>query len=195
MLLPATDLFLRLVAENDLGKRRFNQWVFNPGMLFRTVEKWWDEETERGIPHEGLDLAAFLTKSGQVEWLPPRTRIPAAYDGTIARLQKDFLGSSCFVRHPQFARGERVLYSIYGHIELLPECSEGETITTGDILGTLADTAVKKSSIRPHLHLSLAWIATAVPPPQLNWETMNDPEAVILIDPLSLLTGGFSVMY
>ena len=195
MLLPSTDLFLRLVAENGLEKRRFSQWVFNPGMLFRTVEKWWDETSERGIPHEGLDVAAFLTKGGQVEWLTPKTRIPAAYDGTIARLQKDFLGSSCFLRHDQFQRGGRVLFSVYGHIEPLPELREGQGIKAGEILGSLADTSQKKSPIRTHLHFSLAWIASTVPTHALNWETMNDPDAVILIDPLSLLTGAFSVMY
>lgn len=195
MLLPSTDLFLRLVAENGLDKRRFHQWVFNPGMLFRTVEKWWDEASMRGIPHEGLDVAAFLTKGGQVEWLTPQIRIPAAYDGTVARLQKDFLGFSCFLRHDQFQRSGRALYSIYGHIEPLPEIREGQEIKAGTVLGTLADTSRKKSAIRTHLHFTLAWIATSVPTHALNWETMNDPAAVILIDPLSLLTGAFSVMY
>ncbi len=195
MLLPSTDLFLRLVAENDLNKRRFHQWVFNPGMLFRTEEKWWDASSARPIPHEGLDVAAFLTKGGQLEWLTPQTRIPAAYDGIIAKLQKDFLGFSCFLRHDQFQRGPRLLYSVYGHIEPLPEHREGQALKAGDILGTLADTGQKKSPIRTHLHFSLAWIATTVPANALNWETMNDPDAVILIDPLSLLTGAFSVMY
>jgi murein DD-endopeptidase MepM/ murein hydrolase activator NlpD len=195
MLLPSTDLFLRLVAENELEKRRFHQWVFNPGMLFRTVEKWWDESSARGIPHEGLDVAAFLTKGGQVEWLLPQTRIPAAYNGTIARIQKDFLGFSCFLRHDQFQRGDRFLYSVYGHIEPLASRHEGDTIAVGEILGTLADTARRNSPIRPHLHFSLAWISSAVPEQTLNWETMNDPDAVILIDPLALLTGAFSVMY
>ncbi|MEW6593840.1 MAG: peptidoglycan DD-metalloendopeptidase family protein [Thermodesulfobacteriota bacterium] len=195
MLLPSTDLFLRLVAENDLEKRRFSQWIFNPGMLFRTVEKWWDATTARGIPHEGLDVAAFLTKGGQVEWLTPQTRIPAAYGGTIARLQKDFLGFTCFLRHDQFRRGNRALYSIYGHIEPLPGLREKEALKAGDILGTLADTSRNKTPIRTHLHFSLAWISSTLPDHALNWESMGDPEAVILIDPLSLLTGAFSVMY
>lgn len=195
MLLPSSELFHQLVAENDLDKRRFDQWVFNPGMLFRTVEKWWDEASERGIPHEGIDIAAFLTKGGQVEWLAPFVKIPAAYDGIIDRLQRDFIGFSCFMRHPQFQRGSRYLYSVYGHIVPLPERSEGEALKAGDILGALADTSGKAALIRPHLHFSMAWISAATPVEKLNWELMNDPDAVILIDPLALLTGGFSVMY
>lgn len=195
MLLPSTDLFHHLMAENELEKRRFSQWVFNPGMLFRTVEKWWDESSTRGTPHEGLDVAAFLTKGGQVEWLSPQTKIPAAYDGTIARFQKDFLGFSCFLRHNQYQRGNRSLYSVYGHIDPLPERHEGEAITAGTILGALTDSTRKKSAIRAHLHFSLAWIAATVPEHALNWEIMNDPDAVILLDPLALLTGSFAVMY
>jgi len=195
MPLPPTDLFLWLAAKNELDHRRFQQWVFTPAMLFPATKKWWDDSSARGIPHEGLDVAAFLTKDGQTEWLLPQTRIPAAYAGTIARIQPDFLGVSCFLRHDQFQHGNRILYSVYGHLAPLVGLQAGETVVAGEILATLAATGHKKAALRPHLHLTLAWVAATLPAANLGWETMNDPDAVTLLDPLSLVAGAYSVRY
>ncbi|MDY6893596.1 MAG: GNAT family N-acetyltransferase [Chloroflexota bacterium] len=185
---PPSGFSERLVTCNGLDRSKFARWAFHPGMLFGATMRWWGDEKSRERPHEGLDICMYGDEYGQVHNLDERTQIPVMYDGEIVKIDDDLLGKSVFVRHGIHHGDGKQLYSVYAHTTPHNEAHEGKFLSEGDVVATIADTRNKKVTIAPHLHLSIAWIPTSLPHERLTWETMNDPDTVVLLDPLKIIS-------
>ncbi len=165
----------------------FKEWVFLPGMLFRSARKWWGNEGARPRPHEGLDICRYRDKHGNEHSFGKGTVVPVIYRGEIARIEDDFLGRTLYVAHDFIdPKGDR-LYTIYGHIS--PACGKGRGVSLeeGDIIGTIAAPCGRKANIPAHLHISVALISRTLNYDHLTWKTINDPRVVSLRDPLKII--------
>lgn len=184
---PSTSFSGRIASINGLDMDRLGQWAFHPGMLFGSIEKWWDRGSLRSTPHEGIDLYAFISESGKAGHLEAGALVPVVWPGSIVTIIEDFIGLSVFVSHEIVdIRGKR-LYSIYGHVRPYSLLQEGSGLDEEAVVAVLAG-LIRPGKIPPHLHLSLAWVSDPISPGLLSWKTMRDPELVELIDPLPYLS-------
>jgi len=174
------EAFVRL---NRLDKRGFQRWVFQPGMDFGTQDKWWNSTDKRDPPHEGLDFCCFETSQGQLEYLAENTLVPVMYDGAVARLFRDFLGSSILVAHDFQDKG-RNLYTVFAHVKPLAGVAAGKQLQSGEPIATICP--AKHGNMNPHLHLSVIW-ADAATVGSLDWQTMHDVKRVSICNPLNFL--------
>lgn len=184
----------RFLDVNWLDAAGFKELVFLPAMLHTATDKWWGDMGHRPTPHEGIDLVAWRTSEGNIRFFNGAIRVPVMYDGRIKAIIPDFLGQSVFISHPQFRQSEHTLFTIFGH--LAPDIIyEPETLVReGDIIGTIAVPAGKPGAVRPHLHISAAWISDTMIPEALDWTVMGASDSVQLIDPLPLTGLPFSIL-
>lgn len=173
-----------------LNSLDFREWLFRPGMLFQSGEKWWGDGGRRSGPHEGIDLCFYRTSSGEQRILPPGTLIPVIYDGEIISITEDFLGRTIFVRHDLPSEGTARFFTIYGHVSPHGGVSSGAAVNKGDAIAGIAERKGGPAGLLPHLHLSAAFIAGDMPPGMLDWKLLNEPDKVSLIDPLALIGCG-----
>lgn len=181
----------QLINYNRLDEAGFEEWLFYPGMLFRSNEKWWGDGGCRSTPHEGIDLCLFRHKSGAVVQLDGTTKIPVTYNGEIVKIDRDFLGKSVYIRHEIFDRAGRQFYTVYGHTEPVHHLRPGAGLKAGDILASISD--AKKTKIFSHLHISMAWIPASCSVESLNWVTLADPGKVTLLNPLDIIGCKYSI--
>lgn len=175
-----------LVVLNRPHLDNFQKWLFLPGMLFNSLEKWWGDHGSRLTPHEGLDLCRFQEVSGNQRTLDRHTKIPAAFAGEIVKIHRDFLGQSIFIRHEIFDGRGRSLYSAYGHTK--PRNIEvGSQVAEGAALATISDPASRKLAVPPHVHLTFAWLPSNIDIKDLNWDNIGKNSDITLIDPLTVL--------
>jgi hypothetical protein len=160
-------------------------FLFHPGMLFGSRERWWGNPAPRPTPHEGLDLWLWEDDAGQPSTLPVTFRVPAPLPGRVARLLPDFLGLTVCLRHER-GQGEACLYSLLGHLRPRDDLREGSRVAAGDLLGTLA-APHKPTRVPPHLHLTLACLPPAQEGELLDWGVLGRHPAVRLVDPLPWL--------
>jgi len=170
-----------LVRINAL---RFNKWVFEPGMLFKSELKWWADRGGRGEIHNGLDLLSYETDDGTVKKIGTDTKVPVIYEGRIVRRIKDFLGYTVFVAHDIY-EGDSRLFTIYGHVLPIPEVPLGCTVEEGPIIATLSDAAETKVPV--HLHLSVALIPKDIPIESFSWKLLNETANIHFFDPLHII--------
>jgi len=185
-----TEAFLKINYLDDV----FAEWIFYPGMLFNSPDLWWQGAGKRSRPHEGLDICYYRDRRGDVRSVPGEARVPVISAGSVAGVEKDFLGWSVYVRHEYPPGEEGHLYTVYGHLSLSPGIGTGKCLHTGEILGMLADTALRSPHIPPHLHLTSALIRGIPSPEQLTWKAMWDTDSITLVDPLVLLDGKYQVL-
>ncbi len=178
---------------NRLEDAGFQEWIFFPGMLFRSPEKWWGNKGIRPAPHEGLDICLYATKDGRQMQFDKSTKIPVGYNGKIVRIIKDFLGKSLYVRHDIQDDAGRYFYSLYGHTLPSDSLRKGSIVNAGDIIGTVSDIR-KKTGILPHLHISMAWIPASRAPETLDWDTVGTSAEIILLNPLDALGDQYAVI-
>jgi murein DD-endopeptidase MepM/ murein hydrolase activator NlpD len=183
-----------LIRENDLAKSGFDQWVFQPGMLFNSPDKWWGHRGKRDTPHEGLDLCLYRVPNGRIFCIDENTRIPVMYDGVVVAIVNDFLGKSLIVEHELSDSDSPRFCSIYGHTNPPADLQIGKPVKKGDILATLADSSRSKSGIRPHLHISLGWTAKFISYDRFDWETIGTWDMLTLLDPLDVLDRPYQVL-
>jgi hypothetical protein len=176
-----------LIKNNRPYMDGFQRWLFQPGMLFNSLEQWWGTQGPRAVAHEGLDLYSFADAQGIIKIVDRHIKIPAAFAGKIIKIDQDFLGKSIFISHQIFSAGGRQLYSIYGHTAPLEALHPGKIVAEGEIIAAVSGAPPQKPTISPHLHLSFAWIPAAIHADQLNWPNLNHDPAITLIDPLSCL--------
>ncbi len=172
----------------------FERWVFHPGMLFHSPDKWWGNRQKRSTPHEGLDLCLYKAAGGRIHCLNAKTRIPVLHDGVIVALVNDFLGKSVIVEHPYHDGAGRGFCSIYGHTDPPDDLQIGKSVKRGTILGTLADSSRSKSGIQPHLHISLGLTDKFISYARFDWETIGSWDKLTLLDPLNMLDGSYQVL-
>ena len=183
-----------LIRKNDLAENGFDRWVFHPGMLFHSPDKWWGDRGRRQTPHEGLDLCFYRAPGGRMHCLDDKTRIPVLYDGIIVAIVNDFLGKSVIVEHPHDGSGSLGLCSIYGHTNPPHNLQIGNSVKKGEILATLAGSSRSKSGIQPHLHISLGLTDKCISYEQFDWETIGSWQMLTLIDPLPVLDHSYQVV-
>lgn len=183
---PPVDYTRRLLAANKpLLDHGLDQWVFFPGMMFGSMEKWWGAPGMRPASHEGLDLCFFMDAEGRPRRLDDATRLPAMAEGVVVSIMPDLLGHTVVVR--QDACPGPALLVFYAHIRPAPELRTGDRIRAGDGFAGIAPTRGRSSLLPPHLHLTLAW-ADALPPAQdLTWKLLNGVDRSVFVDPMAAL--------
>lgn len=98
--------------------------------------------------HDGIDLAASIG-----------TRVLAAAAGTVSDVYEDeLMGTTVIIDHGSG------LTSVYANLSSSVNVNVGESVYTGDILGTVGDTAVAESGRAPHLHFAMYQDGVAVDP-------------------------------
>lgn len=182
-----------LLRHNNLNID-FSEWVFYPGMLFRSADIWWGKGNKRKTLHEGLDICYYRDLNGQIRNLEKETLIPLMSTGEIIKIEDDFIGKSIYVRHQFFKDQGKYLHTIYGHTTLLNNLKTGDIIQEGDVIATIADPAVRKRFLPPHLHITVALISGKIPAERLNWQSIQDPQTATLLDPLKILDGKHTII-
>ena len=193
-LLPRTRFNEYLVGHNNLGERGFENWIFHPGMLFNSTDRWWGNGGSRDNPHQGLDLCLYRDRNGEDCALDEKIKIPLIYDGEVVNIINDYNGKSIFLIHDTCDGKGNQLYSIYGHTEPYDGFAKGRILNEGDVIATIKDTREKKVDIMPHLHVSLAWVPKSLPDNKLNWKTISDPAIVTLLNPLEVIVCKYTVL-
>jgi hypothetical protein len=192
--LPISQVFQeQLITANRLNQQKFQEWLFVPGMRFGEAEKWWDKQGKRDTLHEGLDICFFRTIDHDIRQIPPETKIPAIYPGTVANICDDFLGKSIFLKHEQYHQTGKIFYTAYGHTTLLPGILPGTKVSGGEIIGSTADTVKNHRTVPSHIHISTAWISDELPVQQINWKIPGQAGTATFFDPLLILTLPYSV--
>jgi len=182
-----------LIKRNDLDKLGFDRWVFYPGMLFGARERWWGSGGSRDRPHEGLDLCFYRGIDGQDHSLGEGTQIPVIYEGEVIKIDDDFLGKSVYVCHDIYdGRGNR-LFTIYGHTRPGAHIRTGKCLDEGELFAVIANKGGIKAGAPPHLHISIAWVPKSVSNERIDWSKIGDPDMVVLLDPLKIISGRYTV--
>lgn len=90
--------------------------------------------------HDGIDILA-----------PMGTRVVAAASGTVERVYNDVLmGTTIVIDH-----GDG-LKSIYSNLAGTPNVAEGDSVSGGDIIASVGDSAIAEISEAAHLHFSMS---------------------------------------
>jgi murein DD-endopeptidase MepM/ murein hydrolase activator NlpD len=132
---PFTDVFVR---ENNLDRRGFTAWFFYPGMEFGAQGVWWGNRGIRTRPHEGIDFCFYRGASDSILHIDDRAKIPAMYDGIVARIIGDFLGKTIILKHtfPDVSTG--TFLTIYGHTNPGEGLEAGQSVKADEVIATLA---------------------------------------------------------
>ncbi|MBF0302302.1 MAG: hypothetical protein HQK73_04625 [Desulfamplus sp.] len=190
---------------------RCGEWLFYPGMLFGSCDKWWADWGQRYTPHEGLDITFYRKKTYNITSrnfdicsFDSNIVVPAMGDGIVLNICKDFLGQSVIIKPSFFSNNKSdnsirdsksifdieksIIAVIYSHILTACGLTIGDTVTKGQIIGKVADTSMRKSGITPHLHVSCAEISTKMPLHELNWNIFGNPAcaSVKFFDPMRI---------
>jgi len=163
----------------------FKRWVFQSGMLFQSWETWWGEKKPRTVAHEGIDLCTFEDVNGLVKHVDGSIKIPAAFPGTIVKIDRDFLGRSIFISHNIYAADGRQLYMALGHTNPGATMHTENNVKEGEVIATIS--SPPQTAIPPHLHITLAWIPVSLSTDYLTWKNLGSDQLITLIDPLSIL--------
>jgi Peptidase family M23 len=192
--LKNTRLTELLIQKNALDPGDFKGWVFCPGMLFHSTDKWWGDRKKRDKPHEGLDLCFYKDRSDTILRLGETAKVPAIYDGIVVGMIDDFLGKSIIMEHVFPGGDKKRLCTIYGHTLPKDHLRVGSLVKQGDVMATLADAGRFKTNIFPHLHLSLGWTSELISYDRLDWENISDPNTMTLLDPLQIIDWHYFIL-
>jgi hypothetical protein len=180
-----TDYFIR---ENELdASEDFREWLLCPEMLMDASEKWWGDYGIRDVRHQGLDLCCYRTSKDKIIYLNGHTKIPAMYNGILVGVINDFLGTTLILKHSIPGIDVKDILTIYGHTHPVQGIHIGKAYREGETVVRLADGERSRSKVRPHLHLSIGLLSQPVSYSRLNWESMSNPDTMILIDPLQVI--------
>ena len=166
---------------NNLNNLDLKEWIFCPGMLFRSGQKWWGDRGYRESAHEGLDLLTYRNNKGDVLRLDEKTELPAIYDGTVIKIIDDFIGKSIFVEH---GGG---FFTAFSHITPLKGIEEGTKMNEGDIIATITEISDPESRIAPHLHITAGWLSDELDYETLDWDMIGDSRMISLVNPLDII--------
>lgn len=192
--IPISGFTSRLVEINHLNALGFDRFVFFPGMLFNSKEKWWGKGGLRAASHEGLDLCFFAGAGGTKFRLDETIHVPMVYDGVIVHMMDDFLGKTVVTRHDFGDAGHAQVLSLYGHMHPDPHLKIGDRICQGDVFACISDTQGRSTLLPPHLHITLAKSRMLPQTGQLTWEMLNQADRSLFIDPLIILDAAYSVI-
>jgi len=183
-----------LIQANTLDSNDFKCWIFWPGMLFNSLDKWWGDHGRRDFPHEGIDLCLYEDRSGRLVRLDEKIRIPAMDDGVVRAIFTDYLGQAVIIEHETAQSGNGRYVSVYAHTKPREGLRSGVIVKEGEIIATIADTRRSKAKILPHLHFSLGRPSPDLVYENFVWNIMRDPDRVALMDPLEAIKGPWRVL-
>jgi murein DD-endopeptidase MepM/ murein hydrolase activator NlpD len=183
-----------LLAANRPHLDGFHHWLFHPGMLFQSRQQWWAREKPRSTPHEGLDLCWFEDISGTRRSLDHTTLIPAPCSGTVVKISPDFLGQSIFLACAIVLAEDRRLYTAFGHTDPRAGLDVGQQVLEGDIIATVSTPDISKTTVPPHLHLTLALTPDTVTLDQLAWDNIGTDPSITLLDPLAVFPTPYAML-
>ena len=189
-----SDFCSVLLGLNETHGCKFAQWVFYPGMLFHSEDKWWGDWGVRKRAHEGLDLCFYRGTDGVIRSLDAGADIPVMYDGTVIRLVDDYIGQTVFVLHEIYDTNQKQLCTIYGHT--VP-CSAIDYLTPlkeGDTIAAICDADSKGAHMASHLHLSVAWVPKSYQHRQMNWDSLTHHTEIVLLDPLDFIKCSYTIL-
>ncbi len=175
-----------LLVSNRPRLNGFKHWLFHPGMLFQSRQQWWGKEKPRSRPHEGLDLCWFQDVDGYRQSLDHTTAVPIPFPGMVVKISDDFLGQSIFVAHDIFPDEGRRLYTALGHTTPRTGLAVGQKMLEGEIIATVSAPVNRKTTVTPHLHITLALIPNSKPAAQLTWDNLGAEPTITLLDPLAV---------
>ena len=165
------------------------EWLFYPGMLQDSPDKWWDDWRLRHAPHEGVDICFYRSPASSntsISTLPPGSKIPAMAGGTLLNIADDLLGQSLVMSYSPPGAGAADLILVYSHLVVAPDLSPGSQIQKGQIIAQTFDTRTKGSKLLSHLHLSCIDLLKKRPGHTLNWKLFPNRKQVNLINPFFL---------
>jgi murein DD-endopeptidase MepM/ murein hydrolase activator NlpD len=183
-----------LIQKNALDNGGFKGWIFCPGMLFNSTDKWWGDHGKRDKPHEGLDLCFYKDREDTILRLGEKAKVPAIYDGIVVGIIDDFLGKSVIVEHLFSDLDNSRLCTIYGHTIPEDHLHVGKIVKKGDVIATLADSSRSKTKILPHLHISLGWTSKVISYDRLDWENIGASNTLTLLDPLKIIDWDYLIL-
>jgi murein DD-endopeptidase MepM/ murein hydrolase activator NlpD len=105
----------------------------------------------------------------------------------IKAIFKDYLGQAIIIEHERNGSAPGRLISFYAHTKPHDSIEVGMMVEEGDIIATLADTSHSKAQIIPHLHFSLGHPSKSFSYDGFVWNTIRQPEEIILLDPLPVI--------
>jgi len=185
--LETTRFTRMLIQDNGLDRNDFESWVFCPGMLFGSPDKWWGDRGKRDFPHEGIDFCLYRNRNMQVLPIEAQTRIPVMHTGVVRALFTDFLGQAVIIEHETSERETGTFLSVYAHTNPLDGIQTGKIVKQGDIIATIAETHRSKAKILPHLHVTIGIPAPDFTYEPFEWNSMRNPALVTLLNPKGLI--------
>jgi hypothetical protein len=129
-----------------------------------------------------------------VHRLEKKTKIPVIYDGIVVRIVNDFLSKSVIIEHGLTDGDNNRFCTIYAHINPHKDLYVGRIVKEGDIIATLADLRNSKVKTLSHLHISLGWASKFISYDKLDWETIEAPNTLTLMDPLYVIGWHYRVL-
>jgi len=183
-----------LIRKNALHENGFNGWVFCPGMLFNSTDKWWGDQGKRDTPHEGLDLCLYKDREDTIYRLDEKAKVPVIYDGMVVGIVDDFLGKSVIIEHLFSDNNNNKLCTIYGHTIPEDNLHVGKIVKAGEVIATLANSIMSKTNIFPHLHISLGWTSKEISYDRLDWGNIGAPNTVTFLDPLQVIDWHYHIL-
>ncbi|MEH0019240.1 MAG: hypothetical protein V6Z89_06285 [Desulfobacter sp.] len=161
------------------------EWIFYPGMLQDSLDKWWADFGFRHACHEGIDICFYRT-GNRISALAPGAKVPAMFGGTLVNVADDLLGKSMVVSYAPDGGEREAFVMVYAHLDVDPAMVPGAEIRPGQVIARTFDTRIKKSKLLSHLHLSCIRVPRGLPPGQMNWSLFPDREKVVYINPVFL---------
>lgn len=108
----------------------------------------YNETTQDWRVHMGVDLSA---EEG--------TQVMAAADGTVYTVyDDDLLGTTVVIRH------EGGYVTTYASLSETVSVTAGQTVSSGDVIGTVGQTALTEKALGPHVHFSVTHHDTPIDP-------------------------------
>ena len=178
--------YLKTIAKiNKLERNQALQWLFYPGMLFLSRDKWWGDFHFRTTAHEGIDICFFRSAKDKIQCFDPEIQVPALEDGRIINICNDFLAQTLVVESQEIkAANTRVLIA-YAHIRPAEPLKINDNIGKNQIIAKLCDT-LKNPQLPPHLHLSCFEVPKNLESDDLHWSLFSQSIHVSPINPVFL---------
>lgn len=183
-----------LIKANGFDPGDFLSWVFYPGMLFNSPDKWWGDFGRRDFAHEGIDFCLYKDRAGRLLRLDQQTRIPVMHDGMVRAMFADYLGIAVVIEHTDAQNESQPLLSVYAHTHPLEGIQPGVVVRRGDVIATIADTSQSKAKIAPHMHYSLGRPSPDLIYDPFVWNIMRDPDRVELLNPIYIIDWPYQIL-
>lgn len=130
-----TQLFVWPVAGETITEYSVDALVFN-----ETMQDW--------RTHDAIDIAAAIG-----------TQVMAVSNGEVISIENDVLyGTTVVIKHANDVE------SIYSNLATQPTVSVGDSVSVGQVIGSVGDTAMCESSLENHLHFALKEAGKSIDP-------------------------------